>query len=139
MNYLISTVNREPGSEFCREETTHLFLQAEELVLDSARLIEEFYDRTDRRQPLALIRHCFMYVLKEDFYWTFREIGEVFGCSHCTPVYAHKKVQDMLSVNDRIVVHYVTKLSLNYGKNPQEPAPQYIPCLCGETQRAQIQ
>lgn len=138
MNTLTSTVEREPTTERYTKDTKELFIRAEDLVHNEGLCVNTFWHVRERKQPLAHIKHCLMYVLKDEYNWSWIAIGKVFSLDHSTAIHAHRKVKDMLYVNDYSTTHYVNSLSKHYindGTNTKESETKYIPCTCRTTQR----
>ena len=138
MNIPINIVDRKPKFWHADRFTRKLFLVAEEMTLDLGLPIDELYLGTKRNHPVPHLRHCLMYVLKEDYHWTLAEIGRAFGCSHCKPFYAYKTIKNLIDIKDPLAVRYVTKLQ-TYGEYTEETEAQCIPCTCAASQGPQVQ
>ena len=138
MNTSTSIAERSPRSLSYTPETKQLFISAEELTEDVGKTALQLWSGHLRTQPLTLIRHCVMHLLREEYQWHYYEIGEVFNKNHSTVLYACRRVKEFIEVKDPQVVRYIqrlTKFNGTYGTYTKETEAQHIPCTCRTAQR----
>ena len=138
MNIPTSTVKRAPRNLRYTQETMELFLRAEELAQDVGKTGPQLWKGKSRAQPLTLIRHCIMHILREKFFWNFTEIGRVFGREYCTVIYACRRMRELIDINDPQVLRYINRLTKFNGTDTKETEAQCISCTCRTTQRTQV-
>jgi len=138
MSISASTVKRAPRNLRYTPETMELFLKAEELAQDVGKTGPQLWRGKSRAQPLTLIRHCIMYILREEFYWNFTEIGRVFGKQYCTVIYACRRMRELKEINDPQVLRYIHRLTRHNGTNTQAQETERLSCSCERSQRAQV-
>lgn len=136
---IVKTFVRNPLTTRYTEDTRELFLRAEDVVSDENLNPHEFWHLETRKQPMTTIRHALMYVLRDEYGWTFSDIARLFKLHYSTSLYAVTKVRGGLSVNDYSINRYVNQLSKYYqqhGEYTQASKTKYIPCTCRTAQRS---
>lgn len=134
MSISTNTVKRAPRNLRYTPETMELFLRAEELAQDVGKTGEQLWSGESRAQPLTLIRHCIMLILREEFYWNFTEIGRVFNREYCSVIYACRRMRELIDINDPQVLRYTNRLT-RYGTNTQAQETERLSCSCKRSQR----
>ena len=135
MSTQTNTAKRAPRSLSYTPETMRLFIRSEELAEDVGKTGLQLWSGESRAQPLTLIRHCIMYILREEFYWNFTEIGRVFNREYCTVIYACRRMTELIEINDPQVMRYIHRLTKYDGTNPQAKETKHISCSCERSQR----
>ena len=135
MSTQTSTVERAPRSLSYTPETKQLFINAEELTEDVGKTALQLWSGHLRTQPLTLIRHCVMYLLREEYQWNYYEIGEVFNKNHSSVLYACRRIKEFVEINDPQVTRYLLRLTRYNGTNTQAQETERISCSCKRSQR----
>lgn len=135
MSISTSTVKRAPRNLRYTPETMELFLRAEELAEDVGKTGPQLWKGKSRAQPLTLIRHCIMHILRDEFFWNFTEIGRVFGRQYCTVIYACRRMRELIDINDPQVMRYINRLTIHNGTNTQAQETERLSCSCKRSQR----
>jgi len=135
MNTLTSTAERAPRSVNYTPETKQLFINAEELTEDVGKTATQLWSGHLRTQPLTLIRHCIMHLLREEFFWNYYEIGYVFKKHHSSCLYACRRIKELKEINDPQVMRYILRLTKYNGINPQAQETERLSCSCKRSQR----
>jgi len=135
MNTLTSTAERAPRSVSYTPETKQLFINAEELTEDVGKTALQLWSGYSRAQPLTLIRHCVMYLLREEYQWNYYEIAGVFKRHHSSCLYACRRIKEFVEINDPQVMRYLQRLTRYNGTNTQAQETERLSCSCKRSQR----
>lgn len=138
MNTQTNTVDRAINSHFWTPETKQLFINAEELAEDVGATAWQLWSSSSRKQPLTIIRHCIIYLLRMEYMWHYTEIGRVFKRDHATAIYAYRRIGELVEINDRQVMRYINRLSRSNGDNTQAQETEQILCSCEKSRRTQV-
>lgn len=136
MSISTSTAERAPRSVNYTPETKQLFINAEELTEDVGKTAVQLWSGHLRTQPLTIIRHCIMYLLREEFYWNYYEIGYVFNKHHSSCLYACRRIKELKEINDPQVIRYLLRLTRYNGTNTQAQETERLSCSCKRSQRS---
>ena len=138
MNTQTNTAERAIKSYHWTPETKQLFINAEELAEDVGKTASQLWSSNSRKQPLTIIRHCIIYLLREQYTWHFTEIGRVFNKDHSSAMYAHRRIGEFVEINDLQVMRYISKLTKHDGNNTQAQETQQVLCSCERARRTQV-
>jgi chromosomal replication initiation ATPase DnaA len=138
MNTQTNTADRALNSQFWTPETRQLFKNAEELAEDVGATANQLWSSNSRKQPLTIIRHCIIYLLRMEYIWNYSEIGRVFNRDHATAIYAYRRIGELVEINDRQVMRYITKLTKDDGTYTKKKEGEPILCACERARRTEV-
>jgi len=138
MNTQTNTAERVLNSQHWTCETKQLFTRAEELAEDVGHNAWLLWGSKSRQQPLTIVRHCIMYLLRHEYMWGYTDIGRVFNKDHSTAIYACRRIGEFVEIKDKQVMRYISRLTKYDGNNTQAQETEQILCSCERARRTQI-